>query len=184
VLQAIEHGKRLRFESLHYQSFLPAKQLEVFCNSNSGKDAPPRRMDDFLFFKNAAFPEEQDKYPMIGRKAVELVTRSPYAPQWISQIMPVAEILNTSLQSVEPPEKMAYISPDLILFAPVICGGWVDAPISAFKTPDRLKGEPIDLYDFDDDQKVLTVRLLETKNGYMTRGMYQILWKKEGLVSG
>lgn len=143
-------------------------------------------MNDFLFFKQAAFPEneENEKYPIIGRKAVELVTRSPYAPQWLGQIMPLPEILNTGLQSVEPPEKLAYISPDLVLFAPTINGNWVEAPISAFKTPDKLKGEPIDLYDFDDDQKVLTVRLLETKNGYMTRGLYQILWKKEGLGGG
>jgi hypothetical protein len=185
VLQAIEHGKRLKFEQLHYESYLPAKQLEVYCNANSGKDSPPRRMDDFLFFKQAAFPEnaENEKYPLIGRKAVDLVTRSPYAPQWLGQIMPLQEILNVDLRSVDPPEKLAYISPDLVLFAPVIIGDWVEAPISAFKTPGRLKGESIDLYDFDDDQKLMTVRLLETKDGYMTRGMYQILWKKEEVVA-
>jgi len=168
-MQALEHGRKLNFKELHYQSVLPSKILADAKNSRRTQTIDHFwKETDFQIYKELAFPDAKTEIDPEALAAFYSVSMSGYMPPWIAEIVPRVEWLDRAARSnVKPSGTTALISPHLAIFAPKIEDEIITSSLVVFKAQKFELGRPTLLTDFDTEEDLFEVRIPQYGTGYL-----------------
>lgn len=173
-MKALEAGRRLRFERLHWDSVMPAHQLSQNFNMNRGKDTPPQTAEDYLIFKRLAYPEKQVEFSETMVATIQAIAKVSY-PQWIRWCLPWGQILGTKTRS-EPLNPLFICNKNLVVFGPKYIQDWIQIELAAFQIDASEAGSVVTLYDPITDEPVIDLKLpKDIGSGYYENERFKVL---------
>ena len=174
IMKALEAGRRLRFERLHWDSVMPAHQLSQNFNMNRGKDTPPQTAEDYLIFKRLAYPEKQVEFSETMVATIQAIAKVSY-PQWIRWCLPWGQILGTKTRS-EPLNPLFICNKNLVVFGPKYIQDWIQIELAAFQIDASEAGSVVTLYDPITDEPVIDLKLpKDIGSGYYENERFKVL---------
>jgi hypothetical protein len=184
-MKALEAGRRLRFEQLHWQSVMPAHILAQGHNVNCGKDSAPASPNDFLVFKKLAYPEKEHTFSDKIVATIQAIAKTPH-PQFIRYCLPWGQILGTKTEA-EPADPLYICNKNLVVFAPSYIQGWLQIDLAAFEIGPDDAGQRTTLFDPVTDEPVIDIMLRsDVGSGYYENERFKVLhfYREDALVNG
>ena len=100
IQQALEHGRRIRFEALHYQELLPSEFLAAFLNTKRDpKKSQAFKATDFQRFRKLIEQYEPgDISPVAASTIWALIVERRY-PTWMYELTPIDQVKSAKSES-------------------------------------------------------------------------------------
>jgi hypothetical protein len=174
-MKALEAGRRLRFEQLHWQSVMPAHQIAQAHNNNRGENTAPASPNDYLVFKKLAFPEKEHTFSDKIVSTIQAIAKTSY-PQWIRYALPWGQIMGGK-PKCEPADPLLICCKQMAVIAPTYIDGWLQIELAAFNIDNTEADSVITLYDPRTNDPVIDIRLrkADVGTGYYENERFKVL---------
>jgi hypothetical protein len=181
-MKALEAGRRLRFEQLHWQSVMPANLLSQGHNINRGKDTAPASPTDYLVFKKLAFPEKEHTFSDKIIATIQAIAKAPY-PQWIRYALPWGQIMGAK-STCDPADPLMICCKQMAVIAPTYIDGWLQIELAAFDIGKDEAESVITLHDPTTNEPVIDIKLRkDIGTGYYENERFKVLrFYKEAMI--
>lgn len=183
-MSAVEAGRRLKFERLHWESIMPAHILSQTHNMNRGKDSAPASPNDYLVFKSLAWPEKEHTFSERMVATIQAIAKQPY-PLWIRHCLPWGQIMGAKPKA-EPAKALFLSSENMVVFAPTYIEDWLQIELAVFDIDNTKADTVITLYDPLTNEPVIDIKLRnDVGSGYYENERFKVLQfhKKDDLVN-